>query len=87
MKRITLRVVHRGRRRHGCGIEILNLIRAKAVRLQPEGQIQHILIGCPGVASNKIRNQVLLFTALRSRLVKHGLEPIIRAYARLHHLG
>src|ERR1700722_1755652 len=53
-------VVHRGGAGHWRGQKRLHLVGAKAIALEPERQLQHVLIAGARMGGYEIRNQVLL---------------------------
>ncbi len=80
-------VVHGRGQRHRARQEGLHLIGAEAVRLEPEGEVEHVLVGGAGVRGDEVRDQVLLLAGLARELLEHGLEAVVGADAGLHHLG
>ena len=72
-------MVHRGRGRHRRRQEGLDLIGAEAVALQPERQLQHVLVGGAGVGGDEVRDQVLLLAGLPRVAVEQLLESIVGA--------
>ena len=87
LERVQARVVHRRGRGHGAGVEGLDLVSLEAVALEPDGQVHHVFIGGAGVGCDEVRDKVLLFAGFFAELLKHLFEAVIRANARLHHLG
>src|SRR6185437_14864572 len=85
LQRVLSRVIHRGRRRHGRGQERLHLIGAEAVPLQPQGELQHVLIARTRVGRDEVGNEVLLLAGLARVAVEQRLEAVVGADARLHH--
>jgi len=53
-------MVHRGGGRHGRRQKCLHLIRAEAVFLQPDGQLQHVLVARAWVGGDEIGDEILL---------------------------
>ncbi|OPZ04010.1 MAG: hypothetical protein BWZ09_02087 [Alphaproteobacteria bacterium ADurb.BinA305] len=86
LERVAARVVHRGRERHRCRQEGLDLVEAKAVAFQPQRQVQHVLVARAGVCRDEVGDQVLLLAGLAREAVEHLLETLVGADARLHHL-
>ena len=82
---ILARVIHGGGGRHRRGQKRLNLVGAKAVLLQPQGQLEHVLIAGARVSGDEIRDQVLLLAGLLRVLVEQLLEAVVGADAGLHH--
>ena len=80
-------MIHGSRGRHGRRQERLHLVGTEAVLLQPQRQLEHILIGRARMRGDKVWNEVLLLARLFRVLVEHLLELVIRPHARLHHLG
>ena len=80
-------VVHGCGSGHGAWIEGLNLVGTKAVFLQPNCQVHHVFIAGTWVGCNEIRHQKLFLASFSAELVKHTLELVIGANARLHHFG
>ena len=78
-------MVHGRRYCHRPGQEGLYLIGAVAVLLQPQGQVEHVLVGSAGMSSDKVGNQILFLAGGLGILVEERLEPEIRIDARLHH--
>ena len=60
--------------------------RRETVLLQPQRELQHVLIGGAGVRGDEIGDQVLLLARLLGVAVEQFLEPVVGADARLHHL-
>ena len=85
-QRVLARVVHRRRRRHRPRQERLDLIRAVAVLLQPQRELEHVLVGRAGMRRDEVRNQVLLLAGRLRKAVEELLELVVRADAGLHHL-
>ena len=86
-QRIFGGVVHGCGSGHGARVEGLNLIGAKAVFLEPNGQVHHVFVAGAWVRCNEVRHQELFLASFCTELVKHALELVIRPYAGLHHLG
>ena len=63
-------MVHRGGGGHRAGVEGLHLIGAKTVFLEPNRQVQHVLIAGARMRGNKVRNQELLLPDFGAELVK-----------------
>ena len=86
-QRIFGGVVHGCGGGHGARIEGLNLIGAKTVFLQPDGQVHHVFIAGAWVRCNEVRHQELFLASFCTELVKHALELVVRPNAGLHHFG
>ena len=86
-ERVLARVVHRGRQRHRRGQEGLHLVEAEVVLLQPQRQVEHVLVGRARVGCDEVRHQVLLLARQRRELLEHLAEFLVGTDARLHHLG
>ena len=86
LQRVLARVPHGGGARHRRRQECLHLVGAEAIRLQPHGELEHVLIGRAGMRRDEVRNQVLLLAGFLRILVEQLLELVVRADARLHHL-
>ena len=87
LERIQPGVIHRRGGGHRAGIESLHLISPKTAFLQPQSQIEHILVSGARMCGNEIRNKELLLTGLSAELFKHLPESVICPDTRLHHLG
>ena len=72
---------------HGARIKGLNLIGAKTVFLQPDGQVHHVFIAGAWVSCNEVRHQELFLASFCTELVKHAFELVVRPNAWLHHFG
>ncbi len=86
LQRIALRVVHRRGNGHRRWQKGLHLIEPEVSLLEPQGQIEHVLIRCSGVRGDEIRNQILLLACFLRILVEQQLELVVGADARLHHV-
>src|SRR6185437_6581872 len=82
---ILSRMIHRGGRCHRGRQEGLHLVRAKAIALQPQCQLQHVLIARARVGRNEVGNQVLLLAGLARVALEERLEAVVGADSRLHH--
>ena len=60
LQRILAAVVHGGRGRHRRGQKRLHLVGAVAVLLQPQGELEHVLIARARMRRDEIGNEVLL---------------------------
>ena len=80
-------MVHGCGRGHGTGVKGLHLVGAKTIFLQPHREVHHVFVTRAGMRRDEVGNQVLLFASLGAVLVKHLLEAVVRANARLHHHG
>ena len=80
-------MVHRRGGGHGAGVEGLDLVGAKTVFLEPDGQVHHVLVAGARMGGDEIRNQKLFFAHLGAVLVKQRLEFVVAADTGLHHLG
>jgi hypothetical protein len=54
--------------------------------LQPERQVEHVLVGGAGVGGDEVGDQVLFLAGFFREAVEHLLEALVGAHARLHHL-
>ena len=86
LERILAAVVHGRGQRHGRGVEGLHLVRFELVLLQPQAQVQHVLVFGAGVSRDEIGDQVLHLAGFLREALEHVLEGIIGTDARLHHL-
>ena len=55
-ERILLAVIHRRRQGHWGWVERLHLICAKLVALEPQGQVDHVIVGGSRVRSDEVRD-------------------------------
>ena len=85
-QRVQAGVVHGRGGGHGAGVEALHLVGAKAIFLQPQRQVEHVLIRRAGVRGDEVRDQELLLAGLGAVLLEHRLEAVVAADAGLHHL-
>ena len=86
-QRVQLSVINGRRIRHWRWIEVLHLVELKLTLLQPEREVEHILIGRAGMRRNKIRDQELLFTRFLRKLIEQLFKLIVGAHAGFHHLA
>ena len=86
LERVLAAVVHRRGQRHGRGVEGLHLVGFELVLLQPQAQVQHVLVLGAGVGRDEVGNQVLHLAGLLGEALEHVLEGIIGTDAGLHHL-
>ena len=70
---IQARVVHGRGSGHGAGVEGLHLVGAKAVALEPQGQVHHVFVAGAGVGGDEVGDEKLLFAGLGVVLVKQLL--------------
>ena len=70
----------------GRGHEGLHLIRLEAVLFQPQGQVEHVLVGGARVGGDEVGDQVLLLARVARKLLEHGPELLEAAHTGLHHL-
>ena len=72
---------------HGAGVEGLHLVSPETIALEPQGQVHHVFVAGAGVGRDEVGNEELLLAGFFAELVKQLLELVVRADARLHHLG
>ena len=77
LERILARVVHCGGGRHRRGQKCLYLIGSKTVLLEPQCELEHVLIAGAGVSGDEVRNQILFLARLLRVLVEQLLEPVV----------
>ncbi len=65
--------------------ECLHLIRPEIIPFQPQGQIEHVLVGGAGMSGNKVRDQILFLAGFSGIEVEQFLEPVKAANSRFHH--
>ena len=85
-QRVLARVPHRSGGRHRRRQEGLHLVRTEAVLLEPQRQLEHVIIGGARMGRDEVRDQVLLLARLLRELVEQLLEPVVGTHAGLHHL-
>ncbi len=85
-QRVLARVPHRRRGGHRRGQECLHLVGAIAVLLQPQRELEHVLVGRARMRRDEVRDQVLLLARFLREFLEQLLEAVIRADAGLHHL-
>lgn len=85
IERILAGVIHGGGVGQRRRVEVLHLVEAEAVALEPQRQIDHILIGGAGVRRDKIGDQILLFARLLRVGIEQFLKAVVAAHARLKH--
>src|SRR5215469_794483 len=85
LQRILPRVIHGRRRRHRRGQEGLHLVGTEAVLLQPQGELEHVLVARTRMGRDEVRDEVLLLAGLARVAVEQLLEAVVGADPRLHH--
>ena len=78
-QRVLARVVHRRRRGHRPRQKRLHLVGTVAVFLQPQRELEHVLVGRAGMRGDEVRDQVLLFAGRLREAVEELLELVVRA--------
>jgi hypothetical protein len=71
LQRIPVRVIHRRGNRHRRRQKRLHLIETKTVALEPQRQIEHVLVGRSGMRGDEVRDQVLFLARLFRELLEH----------------
>jgi hypothetical protein len=87
LQRVDAGVVHGGGEWPWAWVEGLHLVGAEAVALEPQRQVQHVLVAGAGVGGDEVGDQELLLARLGAVLVEQLLEAVVAADAGLHHLG
>ena len=80
-------VVHAGGEAAGCGIEVLHLVRHKAVLLQVECHVYGGVEVGTGVAGDEVGHQILLFAQLLVDALVCHLEILVHLMAAFPHQG
>jgi hypothetical protein len=86
LQRVPAAVIHGRGNRHRRRQEGLHLIEAEVVALQPQRQIEHVLVGGARMRGDEVRDQVLLLAGLLRELLEHRLELLVGTHAGLHHV-
>ncbi len=83
---ILAAVIHGSGGCHGGGVEGLDLVGTKFVALEPERQVDHVLIPGARMCGDEVGDQILFLAGLLGVGVKQGLEAIVGSDAGFHHV-